>query len=138
MQVRTTRRRSGQTLAHGVFRICETVWVCAAGCTHEVGAPAGGAATRGAVTQRSETLAGLLLPRRTVGSDVMTFVGLQRFVHHRQRVEIRAALHADYGILLSTGEIDPVTSIVPLHEQREVEPRRPASHDADVHSRSLD
>ncbi len=122
MHVRKTLRRKGQTLEHGAFLVNETVLVCAAGCMTEVPSPTGGS-ERIAVIQRSETLASLLLPRRTVGYDVMTFVGLQRFVHHRQRSEIQAALEADYGIKLSTGEIsrlvrDFVVYLEALHQKR--------------------
>ena len=35
----------------------------------------------------------------------MVFVGLQRFLHHRQREEIRTSLFNEYGIPLSTGKI---------------------------------
>ena len=42
--------------------------------------------------------------RATVGYDVMVRVGIDRFVHHRQRNEIRAALGSE-GVDLSAGEI---------------------------------
>lgn len=45
------------------------------------------------------------MPRRVVGYDLMVHIGLQRFLHHRQREEIRSGLENDYGILLSSGEI---------------------------------
>jgi len=35
----------------------------------------------------------------------MVYVGLERFLHYRQREEIRASLAADYGLSLSSGEI---------------------------------
>jgi len=35
----------------------------------------------------------------------MVHVGLERFLHYRQREEIRASLAADYGLSLSSGEI---------------------------------
>jgi len=34
----------------------------------------------------------MLLPPSTVGYDVMVYTGLQRYLHHQQRDEIRAAL----------------------------------------------
>jgi hypothetical protein len=122
MHVRKTLRRKGRTLEHGAFLVCETVLVCAAGCTTQVPSCAGGS-ERIAVIQRDTQLARLLLPRRTVGYDVMTFVGFQRFVHHRQRGEIQAVLDADYGIRLSTGEIsalarDFVVYLEALHQKR--------------------
>ncbi len=39
-----------------------------------------------------------------MGYDVMVFVGRQRFVHHRQREEIRSALFDEYAVAVSTGE----------------------------------
>lgn len=122
MAVRKTLRRGGQTLEHGVFRARETVWVCAAGCTKKV-ATVDGANKTIAVIERSPVLSQLLLPRRTVGYDVMVFVGLERFVHHRQREEIQVALEAQYGITLSTGELsrlahDFLVYLEALHHQR--------------------
>lgn len=35
----------------------------------------------------------------------MVHIGLERFVHHRQRDEIRAGLETDHGIGLSSGAI---------------------------------
>ncbi len=122
MRVRKTLRRKAQTLAHGVFLVCETVLVCAAGCTTEVILPAGGT-KKIATTRRSDVLARLVLPRRTIGYDVMVFVGVERFIHHRQRHEIQATLEADHGIRLSDGEIstlarDFIVYLEVLHQQR--------------------
>jgi hypothetical protein len=41
----------------------------------------------------------------------MVHIGLERFLHHRQREEIRAALADDHGIVLSTGEISILTGV---------------------------
>jgi hypothetical protein len=41
----------------------------------------------------------------------MTFVGVQRFLHHRQREDIRATLEAEHGLRLSSGETS-----VPAHD----------------------
>jgi hypothetical protein len=95
MRVQKTLRRHGVTLEHGSFVARETAHVCAAGCRRD------GAA----VTHRAATLAVRLPPKGIVGYDVIVFVGLARFVEHRQREEIRAALEAQHGIVLSTGEI---------------------------------
>ncbi len=128
VRVRKTLRRNGQTLEHGVFRVRETIWICAQGCTRKVTAIDGTDKIL-AVTQRSAVLSQLLLPRRTVGYDVMVFVGLERFVHHRQRQEIQSALEARYGIPLSTGEIstlarDFLAYLEALHHQRAADLRR--------------
>jgi len=95
MKVEKSFCHRGMTLAHGCFQVREVVHVCARGCRH------GGRRVR----QRHADLAAILLPRSTVGYDVMTFVGLERFVHHRQREEIRAALRERYDIVLSSGEV---------------------------------
>jgi hypothetical protein len=101
MHVRKTFTHGGRTLAHGAFQVRETVHACAMGCLKPVAK-----GTRGrAVIKRQAALAELLLPRSTVGYDVMTFVGLQRFVHYRQREEIQATLTHQYGIALSSGEL---------------------------------
>ena len=95
MQVQKTVLRRGRTLAHGCFEVHETILICSSGCRQD-GKP---------VTARSTQLAQLLVPRGTVGYDVMVYVGCQRFVHFRQREEIREQLEKQYGIILSTGEI---------------------------------
>jgi hypothetical protein len=131
MHVRKTGRRTGHTLAHGTFEARETVYVCSAGCTIEV-APSPTRphkrqrtqpTTVQALTQRSEVLAGLLLPRRTVGYDVLVHVGMQRYVHRFQREQIRDSLDRQHGISLSTGEIsilahDFLLYLEALHELR--------------------
>ncbi len=89
-RVRKTWQRSGVTLDHGPFRLRQTVRVCSSGCRGK---------------QRAGTLAGLIPPRSVVGYDVMVYVGLERFLRHRQREEIRASLAADHGISLSSGEV---------------------------------
>jgi hypothetical protein len=95
MDVQKTLQRQAITLAHGPFRVREIVHVCAARCKK-----------RGAlVTQRAAALAELIPPKSTVGYDVMVHVGIERFVHHRQREEIRRTLEREHAISLSSGEI---------------------------------
>ena len=101
MHVQKTARHGGMTLAHGVFQVCETVHVCAAGCKKP--GPDGKPAR--ALIRRQPEVAALLLPRSTVGYDVLTFVGVERFVHFRQREEIVTALAQQYGLSLSSGEV---------------------------------
>ena len=127
MGVQKTVLRQGHTLAHGTFEVRETVSICGNGCrrpasTQDLG-PAAEPAKPGPLTSRSATLARLLLPRRSFGYDVMTFVGMARFVHHRQREEIRATLLARYGIEVSCGEVsilarDFVVYLEALHRDR--------------------
>ncbi|RKX37177.1 MAG: hypothetical protein DRP64_17595 [Verrucomicrobia bacterium] len=103
----------------------ETVWVCAAGCVYPSGAR---------VTQRAESLAKIIMPNRVVGYDVMVFVGLQRFVHYRQREEIRATLLDKHGVSLSSGEVSELARIFlgylrVLHEARAKELRSALEYD---------
>ena len=89
MQVRKTWVRGGVCLSLGSVQIRQTVRSCMRGCPPQTDAA---------------SLATLFPPRATAGYDVMVRVGLERFVHHRQRNEIRAGLAAE-GVALSTGEI---------------------------------
>lgn len=92
--VQKTVLRGGRTLAHGHFEVSESVLECGKGCRH----PTGGRVTVRALSDR-------LLPGRSVGYDVMVEMGMQRYVHQRQRREIRSTLASEDGIHLSTGEI---------------------------------
>ena len=90
-RVQKTRVRGGVTIAHGRVRIAVKVSICAAGC--------------GAVGARRATDLSAIFPARaTFGFDVIVRVGLERFVRHRQRDEIRAVLAAE-GVELSDGQI---------------------------------
>jgi len=95
MNVQKTIRRTVRTLTHGSFHAQETIFVCASRCQKQ----------NHLVTARSSSLAQLLVPHCTVGYDVLVYVGCQRFLHYRQREEIRTDLGKRYGIVLSTGEI---------------------------------
>jgi hypothetical protein len=64
----------------------------------------------------------------------MTFVGLERFVQHRQREEIRAALRERYDIVLSSGEVSTLgrrflVYLEALHERRAPELRAALAQD---------
>lgn len=97
--VQKTIPRCGKTLACGEFQARETVHACASGCHYESGAR---------VTHRAISLIEQLLPNSVVGYDTMVFVGLERFLRHRQREEIQAAL-LDQGIHISTGEVSKLS-----------------------------
>lgn len=119
MHVQKTALHGGRTLAHGTFQVNETIHVCAAGCTKPGldGKPAR------ALIRRQPEIAALLLPRSTVGYDVMTFVGLERFVRYRQRDEIICTLERTAGLRLSTGEVSDLERrflvyLRALHEAR--------------------
>ena len=95
MPVQKTLHRQALTLAHGRFRLRQVVYVCDQRCER------GGSR----VTRRSPALTELVPPKSTVGYDLLVYVGVERFVVHRQREEIRAALAKEHGIHLSSGEI---------------------------------
>jgi len=95
MLVEKTFTHHGITLEHGHFEVRETTYICSKGCRRH------GAKVR----HRSSELAHRLPPRGTVGYDVIVFIGIKRFLEYRQRNDIQALLHEEYGITLSTGEI---------------------------------
>lgn len=95
MHVQKTLQRRAVTLAHGLFRVREVVYVCGRRCKRQ----------GSLVTRRDPALTELIPPKSTVGYDIMVYVGIERFVGHRQREEIRTALEKDHGIHLSCGEI---------------------------------
>lgn len=112
MRVQKTARRTGTTREHGSFTACETIYVCAARCRSE-GKP---------LIRRASALASVLPPKGVVGYDVIVFVGLERYLQHRQREEIREEL-ARQGIVLSEGEISRLGHLFlryleALHESR--------------------
>ena len=124
-RVQKTVRRHGKTLEHGEFEARETVRVCAGGCHHPPG---------NRVTRRAVSLAQRIEPGRVIGHDVVVFVGLQRFVEHRQREEIRAALERQHGIRISTGEVSVLTArfadyLEALHRARATALRATLEHD---------
>lgn len=94
LQVQKTAVRRGVSLAHGSVRIRQTLRKCDNRCRRSKGSPGG----------RDGELASVFPARTTVGYDVMARVGIERFVHHRQRDEIRAALAAE-GVEVSAGEV---------------------------------
>ncbi|HMK67098.1 MAG TPA: hypothetical protein VK433_01025, partial [Stellaceae bacterium] len=90
-RVQKTDVRGGVTIAHGRVRIRVRTRVCRTGC--------GGDAARSATD-----LSALFPAHATFGYDVIVRVGLERFVHYRQREEIRTLLAAE-GIDASEGQI---------------------------------
>lgn len=99
---KTLLSRPVQTVEHGPFRLREVVHECAAGCRLPDGSR---------VMRRAKASAERLLPGRSVGYDVMVFIGLQRFLRHRQREEIQATLKSDHAVTLSTGEISGLAKL---------------------------
>lgn len=100
--VQKTTPHHGRTISHGHFEIRETIHVCADRCRFD---------SRKLVTKRADSLSRHIIPGKTVGYDVMTFVGLQRFLHQRQREEIRESIFHKHGIQLSSGTISNLTKL---------------------------
>ena len=101
-RVQKTAYHHGKTIRHGQFEIRETIHVCGGRCHDE---------SDRLVIRRAHSLSKHIVPGRTVGYDVMTFVGLERFFHHRQRNEIRTSLLCEHGIDLSTGTISNLAKL---------------------------
>ena len=111
--------RTVATLEHGSFLAYETVRICAAGCRYPSGT---------LVTVRPESLSRRVPPGSNYGYDVEVFVGRARFLEHRQREEIRAALEKR-GLTPSSGEVSILarrflTHLAELHESRQGALRR--------------
>lgn len=102
MCVQKSVPHKGNSISHGTFSARETVHVCAARCRHRSGA---------LVTRRAQQLRQLLIPRRTVSYDVMVFIGIERYLHHRQREEIQDRLLQEHGIVLSAGTISDLVRL---------------------------
>jgi hypothetical protein len=114
MQVQKSIPRQGCTLDHGTFLARETVHACPAG-RHEPGGAL--------VIRRARALRESLIPGRSVGYDVMVLVGMERYLRHRQREEIRETLRSEHGIQLSAGTISELALLFgnclrALHEAR--------------------
>jgi len=112
--VQKSDSRNLVTLEHGSFVAFETVRICAARCRHPSGA---------LVTVRAANLSRLVPRGGVFGYDVEVFVGLERFVHHKQREEIRAEL-AKKGITPSSGEVSALAlrflqHLAELHSSRQ-------------------
>jgi hypothetical protein len=88
LSVEKTWVRGGVTMAHGRARIHQTVCRCER-CHRRYGA---------------QDLASTFPARSTFGYDVIVRVGIERFVHYRQRNEIRAAL-ASEGVDVSEAQV---------------------------------
>jgi len=114
MDAQKTVPRKGNTLTCGAFHARETVHVCAARCHYASGA---------LVTRRAQGLQESILPHRSMGYDVMVFVGVERYLNHRQREEIQGLLLREHGLSLATGTISDLACLFgsylrALHEAR--------------------
>jgi hypothetical protein len=100
--VQKTVPHHGNTIAHGHFQVRETVHVCANRCRNNSGK---------LITRRSDSLSAHLIPGLGIGYDVMVYIGLERFLHHCQREEIRSSLLNQHGISLSAGTISNLAGL---------------------------
>ena len=91
MRVQKTDTRGGVTIAHGHMRISIKVCICRDGC-------------QGDQARSASDLSPWFPARATFGYDVIVRVGIDRFVHHLQRSEIRASLAAE-GVDVSEAQI---------------------------------
>ena len=87
--------RSIVTLAHGAFVAREVTRTCKDGCREPSGKR---------TLLRSQALARLVAPGGVYGYDLEVRVGLERYMRHRQREEVRAELLREHGVSLSTGQ----------------------------------
>lgn len=107
-------RRNVVTLAHGAFVAREVLLACASGCREPSGAR---------TVLRSQSLARQVAPGAVYGYDLETHVGLERYLHHRQREEIRRELLERHRISLSSGQISILAArfvehLEALHDKR--------------------
>lgn len=94
--LKTVPRRHVVTLAHGAFVAREVVRACSSGCREPSGQQ---------TLQRSQLLASQVAPGAVYGYDLEVHVGCERFLHNRQREEIRQGLLENNRISLSAGQV---------------------------------
>ena len=113
------------TLAHGDLMAHETIHVCQARCRQASGT---------LVTTRSDALSGTVAPGKVYGYDLEVQVGIERFLRHRQREEIRRALAHRHGIDVSSGHVSALATrflahLEALHASRAPELRAALDRD---------
>ena len=95
---KTTTPRCVITLTYGKFQAVEVVRYCGNGCVWSEG-------ENSRRLYRSEFLAKLVAPYHIYGFDVVAKVGIQRFLHCRQRQEIQAEIDSMIGVSIPEGTI---------------------------------
>jgi hypothetical protein len=95
---KTTTPRCVITLTYGKFQAVEVVRYCGNGCVLSEGESS-------LRLYRSEFLAKLVAPYHIYGFDVVAKVGIQRFLHCRQRKEIQAEIDSMIGVSIPEGTI---------------------------------
>jgi len=110
MRVQKTQpRRSIKTLKYGQIFVRVVTLICRKGCRGSDGS---------FFKRQSDILSGLVPKRSNIGYDVEVFVGLQRYLHHKQRQEIKADLFKNHGIDISTGEISTLARRFLMHLEK--------------------
>jgi hypothetical protein len=89
-------KRNVVTLAHGAFVAREVIRACSSDCREPSGQR---------TLQRSQLLASQVAPGAVYGYDLEVHVGRERFLHNRQREEIRQGLLENNRISLSSGQV---------------------------------
>jgi len=96
MVVEKTVPRHISTMALGNVDVMEYVEVCPDKCKTPVGT---------LYRERSPDLAALVAKGANYGYDIEVYIGLQRFIHHRQRLEIKDMIMQSANVDISEGEI---------------------------------
>jgi len=96
MKIQKTRARYIATIKYGCIDLRILTLVCKAGCINADGR---------FVTRHPEALYRLVPKGSNFSYDVEVFVGIERYLHHRQREEIQVKLKTEHNIAISTGEI---------------------------------
>jgi hypothetical protein len=120
-----TLRRNVVTLAHGAFVAREVLRACSSDCREVSGAR---------TLLRSQSLASQVAPGAVYGYDLEAHIGLERYLHHRQREEIRRELLEKHRISLSSGQVSILAArfvehLEALHEKRAPELARAMQED---------
>jgi hypothetical protein len=106
MIVQKTVTRTIVTLRHKQFKAHERVLQCPSGCKYPNGET---------VIHRAPQLHALVPSGSNYGYDVEVFVGIERFINHRQREEIMEMLKEQHAITISTGEVSVLTKRFASH-----------------------
>ena len=96
MIVEKTAPRHISTMALGKVDVMEYIEVCPGRCRTPLGT---------LYREHSSELAALVASGANYGYDIEVFVGLQRFIHHCQRLEIKEQIKLSANVDISEGEI---------------------------------
>ena len=109
MVVEKTTPRSISTMAMGKIVVMEYVMVCPGKCVTPNG-------TR--YRERSPELSALVARGANYGYDIEVFVGMQRFMYNRQRLEIKEMISLSAHLDISDGEISALEERYLVHLER--------------------